>query len=388
MKLTKLMLSAALAVFALVSCNKVETTPDPTGTSPKTVTLSFENIVLTKGEAGSKITDGSPVQVNDLKIFLTDEAFTIVYPAYNATQTESAKSYWSAEDLATLGAMPAAEFHYVDHKCTRVVAVANMGDIDMATLKAFTKDVAEQQDQKSLVLIDFEPLTKTSQTHTVADGKYTEVFKADLTLKPAISRFELDGFSVKFNNPSAYSKVEVIDVAFNHYFPQVAYSTTSGVPNWLATGTLVHPIADYTNAASVYEWFAVESNNGWFRDSYSNQVVITPDDPATPAKENVADVPSPRAYHFFSGNEMPTMLIKLLVDGNPAYVYTDTFKDASGVSLTALEAGKIYRMSAAGVASNTGTVEIPEDVLDPVNRCLDITVQVTDWQVELVTPEF
>jgi hypothetical protein len=82
------------------------------------------------------------------------------------------------------------------------------------------------------------------------------------------------------------------------------------------------------------------------------------------------------------------MLIKLLVDGNPAYVYTDTFKDASGVALTVLEAGKIYRMSAAGVASNTGTVEIPEDVLDPVNRCLDITVQVTDWQVELVTPEF
>jgi hypothetical protein len=123
---------------------------------------------------------------------------------------------------------------------------------------------------------------------------------------------------VKFNNPSAYSKVEVLDVAFNYYFPQVAYSTTSGVPNWLATGTLVHPIAEYTNAASVYEWFAVESNNGWFRDSYSNQVVITPDDPATPAKENVADVPSPRAYHFFSGNEVPTMLIKLLVDGNPA----------------------------------------------------------------------
>ncbi len=388
MKLSKLMLSAALAAFALVSCNKVETTPDPAGSSLKTVTLSFENIVLTKGDAGSKISDGSPVKVNDLKIFLTDEAFTTVYPAYNAPQTESAKSYWSAEDLATLGGMPAAEFHYVDHKCSRVVAVANMGDITMDALKSFTEEIADQQDQNSLVLLDFEPLTKTSETHTAADGKYTEVFKADLTLKPAISRFELDGFSVKFNNPSAYSKVEVLDVAFTHYFPQVAYSTTSGVPNWVATGTHVLPIADFTNAASVFDWFGLETTNGWYRDSYSNQVVLTPDDPATPAKENVADVPSPRAYHFFSGNVVPTMVIKLLVDGNPAYVYTDTFRDASGVTLTNLEAGKIYRMSAAGVASNTGTVEIPEEVLDPVNRCLDITVQVTDWQVELVTPEF
>ena len=115
---------------------------------------------------------------------------------------------------------------------------------------------------------------------------------------------------------------------------------------------------------------------------------MTPDDPATPAFENKADVPSPRAYHFFSGDVVPTMVIRLLVDGNPAYVFTDTFKDASGTAITKLDAGKIYRMSAAGVASNSGTVDIPEEVIIPMARCLDITVDVIDWQVELVTPEF
>ena len=52
MKLTRLMLSASIAALALVSCNKNEVTPEVGGNSPKTVEISFENIVLTKGAAG------------------------------------------------------------------------------------------------------------------------------------------------------------------------------------------------------------------------------------------------------------------------------------------------------------------------------------------------
>ena len=387
MKLTKLMLSASIAVLAFVSCNKNEITPEAGSTSPKTVEISFENIVMTKGAAGDKIAHNSPVKVNNLKLFLTDEAYSTAYNAWNENQSETAKFYWSAEDLAS--GMPAATFHYVDHKCNRVIAVANMGDLTFDALKAFTEEIANQQDQNGLVLLDYADLMKTSETHTTANGKYTEVYEAELFLAPAISRFELDGFSVSFSATPAYDKVEVVDVAFTHYYPTLAYSTASGVPAWLVTGEHVKPVADFANAALVYEWLGYETTTGWYRDSYNNQVVMTPDDPATAdVAENKADVPSPRAYHFFSGNVVPTMVIRLLVDGNPAYVYTDTFKDASGSAITQLAPGKIYRMSAAGVASNSGTIDIPEDVIDPISRCLDITVDVVDWQVELVTPEF
>ena len=387
MKLTKLMLSASIAALAFVSCNKNEITPEAGSTSPKTVEISFENIVMTKGAAGDKISHNSPIKVNDLKIFLTDEAFSITYNAWNENQSEAAKFYWSSADLTS--GMPAATFHYVDHKCNRVVAVANMGDITFENLKSFTEEIANQQDQNGLILLDYAELVRTSETHTAANGKYTEVYEAELFLAPAISRFELDGFSVAFGETPLYDKVEVVDVAFTHYYPTVDYSTTSGTPAWLATGTHVMPITDFANAASVYEWLGYETTTGWYRDSFKDQIVITPDDPATAdIAENKADVPSPRAYHFFSGNVVPTMVIRLLVDENPAYVYTESFKDASGNILTNLEPGKIYRMSASGVASNTGTVEIPEDVIDPISRCLDITVDVVDWQVELVTPEF
>ena len=386
MKLTRLMLSASIAALALVSCNKNDVTPEVGGNSPKTVEISFENIVLTKGAAGDKINHNSPVKVNNLKIFLTDEAYSTSYNAWNENQKETAKFFWSAEDL-TAG-MPEAAFHYVDHKCNRVIAVANMGDLTFDALKAFTEEIADQQDQNGLILLDYANLVKTSDTHTAADGKSTEIYEAELMLAPAISRFELDGFSVTFGATPVYDEVEVIDVAFTHYYPTVAYSTTSGNPAWLPTGDHVNPVLDYANAALVYEWLGKETTTGWYRDSYTDQVVMTPDDPATPAFENKADVPSPRAYHFFSGDVVPTMVIRLLVDGNPAYVFTDTFKDASGTAITKLDAGKIYRMSAAGVASNSGTVDIPEEVIDPMARCLDITVDVIDWQVELVTPEF
>ena len=155
MKLTKLMLSASIAALTLVSCNKNETTPEG-GTAPRSVEISFENIV-TKGAAGDKIHSGTtPVNVNNLKIFLTDESYSSTYKAYNDNQSAEAKFYWNKEDLTS--GIPTAEFHYVDHKCTRVVAVANMGDIKFEDLKTFTMEIAKQQDQNDLILLDYAEL--------------------------------------------------------------------------------------------------------------------------------------------------------------------------------------------------------------------------------------
>ena len=52
------------------------------------------------------------------------------------------------------------------------------------------------------------------------------------------------------------------------------------------------------------------------------------------------------------------------------------------------EEGKIYRMSAAGEVEKDGSIPIDEDDIDPMDRCLEITVDVVDWAVELVYPEF
>ena len=61
MKITKLMLSAAVAALALVSCNKQDTTP--TTNRLKTVEIAIDNAVITKGLAGDKISQGQAVHV-------------------------------------------------------------------------------------------------------------------------------------------------------------------------------------------------------------------------------------------------------------------------------------------------------------------------------------
>ena len=48
----------------------------------------------------------------------------------------------------------------------------------------------------------------------------------------------------------------------------------------------------------------------------------------------------------------------------------------------------IYRMSAKGQVENDGSIPIDEDDIDPMDRCLEITVEAVEWAVELIYPEF
>ena len=390
MKLTRLMLSAFAAAVVLVACNKVETDV-PENTNLKSVKLSLENVIMTKGLAGDKIKAGDAVMVNNFKIILTDASYSQEYTAKaDAAGTTDATFYFTDE---TFAAGPKEyNFHYVDHKVTKVIAVANMGDVTLQDIKNFTEEIADQQDQKNLVLWADAALEATGETHTVeGTDKYTEVFEASVSLKPAISRFEVDGFVINFGTTPKFNKIEVTDIALDHYYPTMAFSTADGKFKAVATGTHVKNPTDYASQADVFGWLNNTATIGWYIDRFATDaVVMVPDDPATTdVFENRADTPDALAYHFFAGDVVPTMVIKLLADGNPAYVYTSDFiSKQTNTAITEIKGGVIYRMSAAGEVDQTGgSVPIPDD-LDPIQRCLDIIVDVEDWVVELVTPEF
>ena len=157
MKLSKLMLSAFAAAVAMVACNKIETDNLPESTTMKSVKVSLENVIMTKAEAGDKINAGDAIQVNNFKIFLTDDSYSTIYPAkqyvVNAqtgdTELVDAQTYFEVTDLK---AAKDVEYHFVDHKCTRVIAVANMGNAGIADVKSYMNSIELQQDQKNLVL--------------------------------------------------------------------------------------------------------------------------------------------------------------------------------------------------------------------------------------------
>ena len=368
MRLTKLMLAASVAMCVLASCNKQETTPQ--ANRLKSVEVSLENVIITKGLAGDKIKAGDAVQVNDIKIFLTDAAGN-EYDAKKVNGTDPAQSYFTGVPTETVA------FHYVDPNCTKVVAVANLGkDITFAEYKALAAlQIENQQDAKALVLYDEATLTSTTREHNdaAADGTtyLAPVYEAELTLTPRVSRFEVDGFTVKFNATPKYNEVKITQLAFLNY-----YGKTTVVEG--TESDLVASPVDFTNQSEVYAWLD-NGQTAWYRDTF--EVVITPED-------NVQSTPKPLAYHMFSCTETPVMLIKLLADNQPAYLYSKGFYKTDSTPVTEFEEGKIYRMSATGKIENDGNLPFDEDDIDPMDRCLEITVEVVDWAVELVYPEF
>lgn len=380
MKLTNLMLSAFAAVVAFVACNKEDIAPE--AKRLRTVEISLENVAMTRGLAGNKIESGDAVYVSDFKIFLTDASGN-EYTAKIADGTAPAQTYWSKEDLAGGFALKNAQFHYVDPNCTKVIAVANLGkDITFTEYKALADlKIGEQQNQEALVLFDEKTLVPASAQHTDvnADGTtyVTNVYKADLVLKPRISRFEVDGFTIRFNETPKYSTINITQLAFQNYYPETSLAT--GVES----GTLVNHITDFTNQQEVYTWLDnPEKPEVWYRDYFD--LTITPTD-------NSADTPDNLAYHIFSCDKVPVFMIKLLADGQPAFLYSKGFYKTEGnqvVEVKNFEEGKIYRMSAAGDVEGDGSIPIDEDDIDPMDRCLEISVDVIDWVVELVFPEF
>lgn len=381
MKTTKLMLSALIAAAALVSCNKENHTPETT--SLKSVSISLENAIMTKGTSTGAIQENTSVQVNDLNIYLLNSNGTQSYTASvidaDGNVTELDDLYFTASEL-TLGS--AINLHFVDPAVTKVVVYANLGQsVEWANIgNNKTLAIGNEQNPTELTLTGSGVLEyDDKKTHTGLAGELnnsvTLLYKAEVTLTPKISRFEVDGFRIKFGDTPKYNEIKVVKVAFQNYYP--ATDAQTGIES----GELVNDM-DISSDSSVFGWFNDRNseNVAWYWD-----VVNTTHTPSAP----VVAPDNTYSYHFFSCATIPVMVIDLLVDGRPAYVYADNYKDASKANITEIKEGMIYRMSAEGtVAGSNGYVEIPEEKIDPANHCLDITVTVQPWAVTLVQPEF
>lgn len=387
MKATRLMVAACVVAMALVSCNKEDDNLMPYNRM-KSVEVSLKNVVIThtRGLAGEKISNGTPVAVSNFKVFLTDAAGN-EYTAKNAAGTEDAQTWWSAADLSS-GAID-AKFHYVDPNCTKVIAVANIpNDMTFAEYKALDNlKIGDEQDATNLTLYAEATLQGPNGQHQDQNQDGTtyvsDVYKADLTLKPRISRFEVDGFRVNFSATPKYNTIKITDIAFQNYYPETVLATGN------EAGELVNHMQDLAQQADVYNWFNDTSKErAWYWDNFD--ITINATDAVT-----AGDTPNPLAYHMFSCTTAPVFVIKLLADGQPAYLYSKGFysateknDDDTAKEIENFEEGKIYRMSAAGEVANDGSIPIDDDDIDPMDRCLEITVDVVDWVVDLVYPEF
>ena len=381
MKLTKLMLSACVAALALVSCQKEDGPSVPVETKVKSVDVSIANMILTKSESAA-VAKGTKVNLKNFKIFLTDNTYSKVYDAYGTDGATAAKSYFTAAEYDITDADAKASFHFVDPACTRVVVVANMGDIawDKIDDKIL---IGAQQDVSELALYGYSDLVSAGSSHNEKKDDVTyqlPVYKANVTVKPRVSRFEMDGFYVNFKSEPAYNSIKFKQLAVQNYYPETQLNTGN------ESGDLVKHVTNFTDQGSTFTWLH-NGQKDWYRDVFASPVEVTP---SAPSAQAISGANNCYAYHFFSGNAVPVIMIDLEADGLPAYLYSKTIKDTEGKPITEIKEGYIYRMNATGSVDNggDGDIVVDEDDIDPADRCLDITVDVMAWEVVLVTPEF
>ena len=190
----------------------------------------------------------------------------------------------------------------------------------------------------------------------------------------------MDGFYVNFKSNPTYSSIKFKQIAVQNYYPETQLNTGN------ESGDLVQHVANFADQSATFTWL----HNGvkdWYRDVFASPVEVTP---AAPSGQAISGANNCYAYHFFSGDAVPVIMIDLEADGLPAYLYSKTIKLANGTPIEKIEEGHIYRMNAAGSVDTggDGDIVIDEDDIDPADRCIDITVDVMAWEVILVTPEF
>ena len=372
MKLSKLMLTLAVAASAFAACNKQETTP--VGTNYKSVEFSLENVNFTKATTNQIIGENDAVNLKSFQVFFADATGNI-YHAKEADNSTMANEYFTAADLDKN-----LIFHFLDPKVTQVVVVGNLPKNTTAkTISDLeqTLAIADQQDKNEaaseLTLYAQKALTlKTPFTEHKGTTDYphkVDIYEAEVTLLPRVARIEIVGYECNFSDDPLYDQVTIDQIAIDGYNSTASLATGAGA----TTINAVNP----ANQVDLFNYFKANADATtpawWFDETAIN---------LTPEVETAA---APLlAYHVF-----PTAVPELLIDvtttndgvNMPAYLYTQGFATTEGATVadvTTLQAGKVYRL----------TLAFDDTDLTQQDKCVEVKVQVVDWVVVPVYPIF
>lgn len=391
MKLKSILIAAMAASVALVACNKAENGADVTvDTTPKSVTINFPNI-QTKA-VGDAVANGSKVALERFKVFFLDAAGNEVnVPEYPAGTTQ--KVYFSNQTGEQLPI--SCTYHFLPSAAVTVAVVGNVGDEN--TTYADAKDMTALDVPNDVApgnlatypLYDDKPLVKSGNGH---EPDHSNVYTATLSLTPRVARFEVYGFEYKAATPPAtndYASLSLQNIALNNYYTKYNFITAD------PAGTKVTETISNSNA---WDWVGtqVAVKTSW-ADSFAPNLVLSPGDKCfvdgtaiTDPAEDGEETTGIFTYGLTKTTapaENPSLVVTLLgqKDGaaapdTPLYLhakFTKKMVDGVPADLT-IEPGKIYRVLFTFSDAN---LKQPE-------RCVDLSVDVAEWEVVAVTPEF
>lgn len=407
MKLSKFMCAAFAAAMVLAGCNKENETPVDDGSNGfKSCVLQLENVALTKLPSTDYISNNTAVTLNSFQVFFSDG--TNIYQAYESDGVAVADTYF---DSATDELTAMKQFHFLPHAVNEVLVIGNfdeitnLGTVDETGKYSLTRqqlreqinqlEIATQQNPKDMKLFGVDQSLEASGGNHNSGGDVNPVYLAKVELKPTVARFEITGFNYDLDPVTAarkYTSLSIKQLTVRSYFEKATVAV-SGESTLTVTGSQndaynesTYPITDgnanaYFNAVNGRGWFA-DAPNITFEDDTWSKGNLTPTTDAPYTAESVD--PVLYSYHLFPG-QVPQFLVRLEaqpVTGATEHLYLMTNslrKSATEILLPQdIQPGNIYRMA---FTFSDGSFEQPE-------KCIELTVSVAKWQVNVLTPEF
>ena len=407
MKLSKFMCAAFAAAMVLAGCNKENETPVDDGSNGfKSCVLQLENVALTKLPSTDYISNNTAVTLNSFQVFFSDG--TNIYQAYESDGVAVADTYF---DSATDELTAMKQFHFLPHAVNEVLVIGNfdeitnLGTVDETGKYSLTRqqlrehinqlEIATQQNPKDMKLFGVDQSLEASGGNHNSGGDVNPVYLAKVELKPTVARFEITGFNYDLDPVTAarkYTSLSIKQLTVRSYFEKATVAV-SGESTLTVTGSQndaynesTYPITDgnanaYFNAVNGRGWFA-DAPNITFEDDTWSKGNLTPTTDAPYTAESVD--PVLYSYHLFPG-QVPQFLVRLEaqpISGATEHLYLMTNslrKSATEILLPQdILPGNIYRMA---FTFSDGSFEQPE-------KCIELTVSVAKWQVNVLTPEF
>lgn len=358
-----LALMAAALLMGFSSCSNDDDNAGSNDNGPKkTVSLK-----MAKTYAEGAVQKEGDVTFTSGDVYFTDDKGVIrrhLTINKNAKSTTNINMEKLMKDGETITDLPSSVNHvYIVGNTPNLPTAGNISAVQKSVL-----DVKSQADLAAANLYGDAATEKTADATPTDNAKY----KAEITLKPTVSRVELTDMTITGNVITGY---KIAGIFIDNYYAaaNVDGTTTSTVVN---NGADSAPFADNTTqypsdlSKCIYDW-------------YTKPLEAT----SNVAKPGLKD--GVWGYNLFAGNAVPRIVIRLTgVTADPKSGMVEQYKNdqfitirainVAGVPLTSIEAGKIYNIAA-------GALSFDESYVTPTpnQKLIDVTVTVklATWTV-------
>lgn len=384
MKTFRIMCAAVVAAMSLASCQK-EQEQAPENKTLKSVEVKINNVApVTRAIGGlGESLEGKNIQLNSLQFFFSDG--TSLYEAKDA-EGNVADVYYDAAELAALNGSISAKFHFLPAAVKKVIVIGNYSPSAATTETALDTEleIGKYQDVTNFPLYAEGTLgLASSNAHdNGSNGHLSNVYTVNLDVYPHVARFEITGIGCTLPLNSG-KIVKVVSIAFADFFDKCDFRTAVG-----------HTLRSVQlNQQDIYTYFQEQMSTAKWNNDFFNglngQEGAGNSHPVIELTAAKTFVETDIAYNFFcKGAPSPCLLLNVIEyedqtafdanNGTPGYLYTNVYRLNSTEPVTTFEPGKIYRMA----------IRFKEDDLQHQERCLDISLNIAEWIVINVTPEF